>query len=534
MAKEEKKIKPYFDSILLYCLIKEFQTIKGEKLKSLKKDNENNIYLIFQRVTFLASTHPSFYRVLLLTKKEKKTLQKHHFEDYIKFSHVLDIRQLGLDRIFYIRFSKRGTDRQYYLLFELTGPSSNIFLLDNDTRVIVQHKKTKRKRRGEKYLFNGLSIEEMEDSATEKVFQNIIDAKSPISAIEQRFKKSPLWLQELMSIEDDREIQMSFSSIIKNAKPYVLYKDKLPICISPLKITDETRRKKSFSIAVSELYEYVIREEKDERIRREIVKKIKNKEKIFEKLIGDLDKAKSSEEFKKKAELILVNLRNIKKGEKTIKLKDPYIETKLLKIEMNPAKSPIKNAEQYFKKYRKAKRSRNIVEKRMKETSKEIRNLKKLKDEIDDLSGKELTKIESIFLPQERAKEKIKIEEKKFRTFLTSEGKTVLVGRSKYENERLTFGFAKPSDLFFHIREAPGSHIILVNDGKISKDDIFEAAKIAAYFSKAKHSTIVPVSYTERKHVRRSKRLGPGKVFLAMEKTIFVEPGLPTLKEKDE
>ncbi|TES91659.1 MAG: DUF814 domain-containing protein [Candidatus Cloacimonadota bacterium] len=375
--------------------------------------------------------------------------------------------------------------------------------------------------------FNELSLYETKSLSAEKDLQDIIASESPSSTLEKRFKKFPFWLKEIVDKKIDIEIKKSFNQIIKNAKPYIFYKDNLPLCISPIKIAKKTKRKESFSVAEFELYEHLIEGEKKEKIERKIAKEIKSREKIFEKLQNDLATAKSSGEFKKKAELILVNLIKIKKGEKILKLKDPYNKNNIIEITMDPAKSPTRNAEEYFKKYRKAVRGKKVIEKRIIETGKEIENLKKLREKINNLCGEELTELEERFVPQKTAKEKKRIEKKEYKTFLTKSGKAVLVGRNRDENEKLTFGFAKPKDLFFHIREAPGSHTILINDGKLSKNDIVEAAKIAAYFSKAKHSTIVPVSYTERRFVRRSKKLGPGKVILTKEKTIFVEPGLP-------
>ncbi len=538
-------------------------------MKALKRDEENNLLLVFSKEILLSSIHPSFYRVLLLPhlkdsdyirngeisknrtmalqvppshpaytkqspkrfKQLYKDLRKHHFEDYVKQLIVRDVVQLELDRIFYISFSKRSTGILYYLFFELTGPSSNVFLLDKEMKIVSQYKKTKKNRTGEIYSFNSISIDKIETHSSEKVLQDISNAKSPILALQKKFKKLPLWLKETLNSASEQEANKYFSKITKNVKPYILFKNKLPLFISPIKITGDAKTKTSFSSAVFELYRSEIEKEKKEKIRREIVKYIKAKERVFEKLKTDLNTAKSSQKFKKMGELILVNLQSIKKGEKTINIKDPYEKGRLIKIDMDPSKSPIKNAEEYFKKHRKAKRSRNIVETRIKDVSEEIEKMNELREGIDNLSQIELTELEKKFLPQKIAKRKLKKEEKRFRTFLTSGKKTILVGRNRHENERLTFDFSKPRDLFFHVREAPGSHTILVNDGKLSKNDIIEAAKSAAFFSRAKHSTIVPVSYTERRYVRRSKRLGPGKVILTKEKTIFVKPGIPNHKK---
>ncbi|MCK4233040.1 NFACT family protein [candidate division WOR-3 bacterium] len=524
-------MKPYFDNILLYCIIKEFKSLIGEKLKGIKKDEVNNLYLIFQNTCLFASTHPLFYRVLSAPEKKNRNLKNHHFENYVKSFRIIDVHQLGFDRIFYIHFLKKENDSEYYLLFELMGPSSNILLLDREKKIIHQHKKAGKNRIGELYSLSGLSIDEINGYSSEKVFQDVINSKKPYSVIEKNFRKLPLWLEELMRIANTQDLKESFSQIIKNPKPYIYYKNKKPLFISPHKISDKAKRRKSFSAAVSELYDFEIREVTIVNIRKKIERQIKSEEKTLKKLKEDLEKSKLSEVFKMKGELILFYLQDIKKGEKILKLTDPYNESNKIEIEVEPSKTPVRNAEIYFKKYRKAKRSRKVVERRIRNINMKIENYKKLHVGIDNLREDELKKLNETFKQQKFIKEKTKPEERKFRKFLTSGGKTVLVGRNKNENEELTFRVAKPKDLFFHIREAPGSHTILVNDGKLSKDDILDAAQIAAYYSKAKHSTIVPVSYTERRYVRKSKKLGPGKVLLTNEKTIFVEPENPKKKE---
>ena len=525
------EIKPYFDSILLYCLIQEFQNLKGQKLKSLQKDRENNIYLSFGDCIFFASTHPSFYRVHLLPRKRIKDLRKHPFEDYIRFSNVIEIKQLGLDRIFYIHFSKSNSASHHYLLFELMGPSSNVYLLNSNKNIILQHKKTTRNKKGEKYSFIPVDIsysaEEQEEPSAKETLKYIMDAVSPITIIEKRFKKLPEWLKEIISKKDEQQIKKNFSSIIKNPKPYILYENVIPLYISPSRIKGKAEKKESFSTAVAELYDYFIEEERKKRIKRNITKEIKNREKILKRLQLDSERSESSEEFKKKAELILVNLKKIKKGIKKLHIEDPYNKSNFIEIEINPTKSPIKNAEEYFKKHRKAKKSKKIIEQRKRIILEETKNLKKYIEGLNELNSMELKELESQFLTKRTFKEKT-ICKKKFRRLLTRRGKTVLIGRNRYENEELTFGTAKLSDLFFHIREAPGSHTILINDGKLAMDDIVDAARIAAHFSKAQHSTIVPVSYTERRFVRRSRKLGPGKVMLTKEKTIFVKPEIPS------
>jgi len=101
------------------------------------------------------------------------------------------------------------------------------------------------------------------------------------------------------------------------------------------------------------------------------------------------------------------------------------------------------------------------------------------------------------------------------------------VGRSAAENDILTHKYAAPSDLWFHARQAQGSHVVLRRDRKKtepSKQAIIEAARLAAYHSKAKNARHVPVSYTEKRYVKKVRKGAPGLAVMLREKVIFVNP----------
>ena len=106
----------------------------------------------------------------------------------------------------------------------------------------------------------------------------------------------------------------------------------------------------------------------------------------------------------------------------------------------------------------------------------------------------------------------------------------VLVGRSNFENDEITFQVAKPTDYWFHAQGVPGSHVVLRpragGDGPPASV-IERTASIAAHFSKAKHSSLVPVIYTQRKYVRKFRGARPGQVTCEREKMVMVPPALP-------
>ena len=117
-----------------------------------------------------------------------------------------------------------------------------------------------------------------------------------------------------------------------------------------------------------------------------------------------------------------------------------------------------------------------------------------------------------------------------YREFTLSTGLTVFVGRDGSDNDRTTFEFARPYELWFHTQQCPGSHVVIKYPNKAfqpSKREIEEAASLAALHSKARNDSLVPVIYTERKYVRKPRKAKPGLVSVEREKSVMVPPGKP-------
>ena len=108
----------------------------------------------------------------------------------------------------------------------------------------------------------------------------------------------------------------------------------------------------------------------------------------------------------------------------------------------------------------------------------------------------------------------------------TESGSRILVGRSPTENAELTFHVARPNDLWFHAQNMPGAHVILQRDDRAapSDEDVERAASLAAFYSKGKTASRVPIDYTERKHVRPQRDAAPGLVWYTNPRTVMAEP----------
>ena len=215
-------------------------------------------------------------------------------------------------------------------------------------------------------------------------------------------------------------------------------------------------------------------------------------------------------------EFLMSNLEKIRKGEEKIVV---VMDGDDVEVRLDPALTPVQNAQSYFAKAKRARMSIEKAKDRRKALQMEIGKVETSIKELE--SGSDVPAIREI---KSHEKEKDDI---RFRIF-EKDGYKIYVGKDAKNNDELTFGFAKPNDVFLHARGVSGSHVIIRNASREypQKSVIRHAAGIAAHYSKARTSGIVPVAFTMRKFVRKAKGK-PGAVFLDREETIFVKPGIP-------
>ena len=236
-----------------------------------------------------------------------------------------------------------------------------------------------------------------------------------------------------------------------------------------------------------------------------------------EKLKAESGDDKHIEEQRVFGELVLGNIGHIGKGENLVTLFDPYTQKDVC-IKLDPAKTPQQNALGYFKEYKRLKRGRPKVLQRIKDLEKKIGHL-----ERSVAAEPEKPRPQAVKAKPQKAKP--------YREFVLSSGSLVYVGKSSRGNDELTFAVARPDDYFFHVRGFEGSHALLKarlpRGQKPSHDDLYAAAAIAAYYSKARNQNKVPVSYACRKYIKKNKKGKPGSVIMMREEVIFVNPALP-------
>lgn len=256
-----------------------------------------------------------------------------------------------------------------------------------------------------------------------------------------------------------------------------------------------------------------------------------HKQKKIEKELRDADNA---DEFKIKGELLTSYIYMIEKGMENVEVANFYDENySNIIIPLNKNLTPSENAQKYFKKYNKLKTAKIELTSQISICNEEIEYLENIMLGIENCENlEELTDIkdELIRLGYSKAPYRYKAKKDldittKPNQFISSDGFTILVGKNNKQNDYLTLRIADPEDIWMHTKNIPGSHVIIKCAGKeVPNETLYQAAMLAAFYSKGRMSSQVPVDYTMKKHVKKPSGSKPGMVIYETNNTIYVTP----------
>ncbi|MFW6378362.1 MAG: Rqc2 family fibronectin-binding protein, partial [Bacillota bacterium] len=257
------------------------------------------------------------------------------------------------------------------------------------------------------------------------------------------------------------------------------------------------------------------------------------------KVRGKLEQSKHADKYKRRGELLKSQLHKIDRGASEVTLVDYYDEDQPeVKIQLDSDKSPAENVRRLFKKYNKLKKSRSHLVKELAKLRHEDKYLQNVEVELsqaeteDELSeiAEELKEEGYIKKNKQKSKSNKKLPPRKY---ISADNYQILVGRNNRQNDYLTKKIANQDDIWVHTRKIAGSHVIIKRDTDkpVPEPTIYEAALLAAYFSKARESENVPVDYTKVKNVNKPKGAKPGIVYYENHQSIYVTPNEAELKE---
>lgn len=494
------------------------------------------------------------------------------FRKHLLGAMIKSIRQHELDRILFIDFdasNEIGDKVTLTLCIEIMGKYSNIILVDGAGRIIDAVKRVDFSTSTVRQILPGLEyalppgqskcnlltddahkaaelIATSDELKLSKAVLSAVQGISPIVAREIAYRScdcdcrvGELTKEQLDNIEN--YINEIKSNLDAETKAYMI-SDEMgkPIDYSFLKIRQYgskavVREYDSYSALLDDYYFEKDRIERTRHKGQELFRLVSTlTERTARKLNvqkEELAKCADRETLRIYAELINANVYRLEKGAPYYELENYYDGNKTVRISCDPSLSPVKNAQKYYKEYKKAQTAEKMLTQLIEKGEEELEYFKTVEDELvrsdteSELSSirEELASLG--YVKNKRGNGKKPPKPLPPMEFKTTDGFTVLVGRNNIQNDRLSMKQANNHDMFLHIQKQPGSHVIIVSDHReISDKAIEEAAVIAAYYSSARQSSRVPIDYTYVKNLKKPNGAKPGYVIYHVYYTITVKP----------
>ncbi len=555
-----------FDGITLNSVIKELNSIVGARINSIFQPTPNEIIISVYNGSNLAlnlDVSASNYRMNLTTHQKKNPQVAPQFcmllRKYLIGGRIKKIYNKGLERIAYIECEciNEMNDRvNRSLIIELMGKYSNIILVNDNFTIIDALKKFDSEGESRSIMPTRQYIEPNENKAeftntTEKDFiAKIIsdENKTLETAIPNNYTGiSKMFIQSTIN-------ELNFSNTVGEKTLKTIYNYISDIlntnnfnCISfknnySIVLKQEEKETYQTNFFLDDFYYKKDEEEYFINYRNTLLKVLNGTldkvSKKMDNIDGKIDSCKDMEKYKEYGELILSNIYRFNDNYTDfIEVENFYNDNEIIKIKIDSNISASQNAEKYFKKYNKMKNTLKITKVQKEETEKELDYLGSLIEELDRCQTvQDIDEVyneinENILFTDIKLKGKNKKQAIKDKTSLENYIRTKVdeydtyIGKNNRQNDNLTLKVARDNDIWLHAKDIHGSHVILRTNGEMPKISTIEkAAKLAAYHSKAKYSSHVPVDYCFVKFVKKPKGSAPGYVIYSNNKTVFVDP----------
>lgn len=558
-----------FDGFINKATVSELHSfLIGGKVSKIFQPNKDeiviNIYSNSSKYNLDININSAFCCLYLSSNKKSNPITPSSFcmllRKHLISAKITDIETNGFDRIVTINFETYNELNDLIskkLIIELMGKHSNIILVNNDNIIIDSLRHISADRNilpanpytlpaSTKLNINETSLENFKNTVANSN-KNLIDS---ISSTFYGFSK--VFTSYIVSTLNLNNENFSTNDI----KIFFNYIQKLILNIDTLHFKCEYyffNNKKDYVLISSENISnldvntfldtyYTFKEENDnfENYRKNILKVILNILKKYEKKLlninNKLEDCNKMDEYKLYGELITSNLYRFNNNVNidSISLENYYDNNNLIDIKLNKKYSLSMNAKLFFKKYNKLKNTLKIVSEQKIQTRKEIEYLESIIYSLNTSST--IQEIDEIYLEiQENILNKNDINNKKIDKkndslssylVLNIDGYEVLVGKNNKQNDFITFRVANKEDIWFHVKDNSGSHVLLRKKTNIdvSEELLRKCASIAAYYSKCKDSSKVEVQYTTIKFIKKPKNSRPGFVTFSKYNSIMVEP----------
>ena len=485
---------------------------------------------------------------------------------------ISSVEQPGFDRIARITlscFDEMGYPTEKILIVEIMGKYNNLILLDSEEKIIAAHKVIDFAASTVRQVLPGLKYQIPEkpeklspllidtdafraafsafpkDRTLEKLITSAYSGIATQIAHELTYRISGNIDTRVGDIDENSALSV-FTEwqkllISESYTPtLVANSDGKPTDYSYMDITylGDSASKRSFAKPSELLDAYFAERDRLEHIRvraKDITTLVNNAVARTERKLGiqrtALLDAEAGDEYKHKADLITENIWRLRRGMQSFTATDYYTEgTPEVEIALDTRLSPADNAQKLYKQYNKCKTAKTVLAEQIRLWESELKYLESISDFIyraeceDDLIELREELYRSGYASRMKGYKGVKKTRSKPKSYVTSGGYVLLVGRNNLENDQISHKLAERDDIWFHVKDIPGSHVLMRTDGEEPSElDYTEAARVAARFSKA-HGDSIAVDYTKAKNLRKPQGAKPGFVTYKTNYTAFVSP----------
>ncbi len=486
---------------------------------------------------------------------------------------LVEIEQFGLERMLHLSFAtynEFGDPVIMKLAVEIMGRHSNIMLIGPDGKIIDAIKRVTADMSSVRQVMPGMSyvfppaqnkmntlepdfmllaerLKTGRDIPLSKALMENLDGVSPIVCREiSDFVTGGMDTRAHDLTDDNFELlTKTIERIIGEVKsdtaaPFMVIEENgHPLDFTFMKVsqygeTMEIRRFENFSAMLDKFYSERSGADRMKQRSNDLFKFVTNlADRISRKLdVQRQELARSTERdiLRVKGELIHANMWMLEKGMTSVVLENFYDDCKPVEVKLDPRLTPNQNAQHYFSEYRKADTAEKMLKKFIEKGEAELFYI----ESVFDLLSRARTDDEVVAIREELVaqgylrnhrknnQKPVKLAPKEY---ISTDGFRILCGRNNIQNDKLTFKDSRKNDIWLHTQKIHGSHTVIVTEGRQVPDSTLEqAAVVAAYNSKARESSLVPVDYTEIRNVKKPSGSAPGKAIYEHYRTAYVRP----------
>ena len=574
-----------FDGITVAALTKELkETICDGRIAKIAQPESDELLLTIKtkegqrRLSISASA--SLPLIYLTNDNKPSPMTAPNFcmllRKHIGNGRIVDVSQPGLERIIQLRIEhldELGDLRQKTLVVEIMGKHSNIIFCDEKDQIIdsikhvpAQMSSVREVLPGRPYFIPDTMEKQDPLTAADEDFSRALRGKpmriskavytsftgiSPVVAEEICYLAGIDSQMTASDLTDDmlthlyRQFQYYMEDVRNGAfNPVIYFDGNTPKEFSALPLTHFQNLEKKEYGSISEVLStyYATRNalvrirQKSADLRHIVQTALERNRKKYELQSRQLKDTENRELYKVYGELINAYGYQLPEGSKELTALNHYTGDEIT-IPLDPVKTPQENAQKYFARYNKQKRTYEALTELISETGDEIRYLESVESALDiALYEEDLTQIkeelsQAGYIRRGQQKKKAKFLSRPLH-YVSSDGYHMYVGKNNLQNEELTFHFASGNDWWFHAKGVPGSHVILKSGGDEVPDRTFEeAGRLAAYYSKNRGSEKAEIDYIEKKHVKKVNGGRPGFVIYHTNYSLVIDSDISGIEE---